>query len=59
MTEDRKRIIYAQAKRLDVDIELRFTLMVNSLIEKFGSFNTEDHELFHKYINYEKEKLGK
>lgn len=59
METARKKIIYAQAKRLDVDIELRFTKMVNDLIEHFGSFTTADFELFHRYIEHEQDQQGK
>jgi hypothetical protein len=53
MNDKRKKIIYAQAKRLDINIEFRFTQMVNEMIKQFGSFTTEDHELFTKYVEYE------
>lgn len=56
MEVERKKIIYAQAKRLDINIEFRFTQMVNEIIERFGSFTTEDYDLFTKYVEHEQTK---
>jgi hypothetical protein len=37
-------------------IEYRFIKAVNEMIERFGSFTTEDYELFTKYVEYEQAK---
>jgi hypothetical protein len=53
MTEERKRVLHDYAKDVNMTIEYRFIKAVNEMIERFGSFTTEDHDLFTKYVEYE------
>jgi hypothetical protein len=53
MEVERKKILYRYAKDVNMTIEYRFIKAVNEMIERFGSFTTEDHELFTKYVEYE------
>jgi hypothetical protein len=56
MTDERKQILYKYARDLNMKIEYRFKKMVDEMIERFGSFTTEDYELFIKYVEYEQTK---
>jgi hypothetical protein len=56
MTDEQKQILYKYARDLNMTIEYRFIKAVNEMIERFGSFTTEDHELFTKYVEYEQAK---
>jgi hypothetical protein len=53
MEIERKRVLHNYAKDVNMTIEFRFIKAVNEMIERFGSFTTEDHELFTKYVEYE------
>jgi hypothetical protein len=53
MEIERKRVLHNYAKDVNMTIEFRFIKAVNEMIERFGSFTTEDHELFIKYVEYE------
>ena len=56
MEIERKRVLYNYAKDVNMTIEYRFRKAVNEMIERFGSFTTEDHDLFIKYVGYEQAK---
>jgi hypothetical protein len=56
MEIERKRVLHNYAKDVNMTIEFRFIKAVNEMIERFGSFTTEDHELFTKYVDYETER---
>jgi hypothetical protein len=56
MEIERKRVLHNYAKDVNMTIEFRFIKAVNEMIERFGSFTTEDHELFNKYVEYEQAK---
>ena len=58
MEVERKKILYRYAKDLNMKIEYRFRKAVNEIIEQFGSFTTEDYELFTKYVEHEQTKQG-
>jgi hypothetical protein len=53
MEIERKRVLHNYAKDVNMTIEYRFIKVVNEMIERFGSFTTEDHDLFIKYVEYE------
>jgi hypothetical protein len=53
MEIERKRVLHNYAKDVNMTIEYRFIKAVNEMIERFGSFTTEDYELFTKYVEYE------
>jgi hypothetical protein len=56
MEVERKKILYRYAKDLNMKIEYRFRKAVNEIIEQFGSFTTEDYDLFTKYVEHEQTK---
>jgi hypothetical protein len=56
MNDERKKILYRYAKDLNMKIEYRFRKAVNEIIEQFGSFTTEDYDLFTKYVEHEQTK---
>jgi hypothetical protein len=56
MEVERKKILYKYAKDLNMKIEYRFRKVVNEIIERFGSFTTEDYDLFTKYVEHEQTK---
>jgi hypothetical protein len=56
MEIERKRVLHNYAKNVNMTIEFRFIKAVNEMIERLGSFTTEDHELFIKYVEYEQAK---
>jgi hypothetical protein len=56
MEVERKKILYKYAKDLNMKIEYRFRKAVNEIIERFGSFTTEDYDLFTKYVEHEQTK---
>jgi hypothetical protein len=56
MNDERKKILYRYAKDLNMKIEYRFIKAANKMIEQFGSFTTEDYDLFTKYVEHEQTK---
>jgi hypothetical protein len=56
MTEERKRSIHDIGKKIEFSIEDCVFNCMNSLIEKYGSFDDKDYDLLVRYYrHYEKE----
>jgi hypothetical protein len=56
MNDERKKILYRYAKEVNIKVEYRFIKAANEMIKQFGSFTTEDYDLFTKYVEHEQTK---
>jgi hypothetical protein len=56
MNDKRKKILYRYAKEVNIKVEYRFIKAANEMIKQFGSFTTEDYDLFTKYVEHEQTK---